>query len=750
MSRAGETSSLASLPVNSVYGWGHGNQSIMRVVFPIEATGNGSGHAPANVHPRSICINPTAIACAKYHNVAITADGRVYTWGLHSESLGVENATVGPRNIGSEWATASEGRRPRSNSISSSTVAVSAASSPQLVVGMLPENGGGKAVAVSASESHTAVVTSDGHLFTWGTSVGNNILGHKGVKWQPSPRKVQRVHRAVGVAAAKEHTVLLMATTFPSLPSLRRDLSHVSQHGNNPLTLQECSAIEISRNVDLFNVVPIALIAQRLDSRPLIDFCDEFIRKNLDGVLAVGTKSDFASFLSSGMTAFAGRIRIRYERDGVFHPFLYDLANSKTWVDDSHALLRDYAIISQRNKVKRRSRREKHSCSARQVGAQDFPGNKTQLVIQTVAETEVALIAKDAGPSSVAEESNHDYLQVKRKLFVEKAPDNCPKFHCEVCNVFCPDCDSYTLHMNGRKHRNRLTHARAKEEKQVAESMMEMKRMMLMWKTSEKDDIGKTFSHERDTMNCETSTEVKKLRSAWTKNTAICERKGRSKSFQEILNEEQQKSSNPTKNSNGSSSTAAATIRPLGFTQTIASVAFDPTKIPTTVAHAIKPTPPSSLPGGQFFPLSAFMKKGSERNRVETSGSAGASWGPRQAVAKDGNGWGLSSVNKGTVGSQHAKKSFSLIQQEEEAIRSNEDHMCHIRGNHWFVQQRERAASIGEIQEQEEKDREMQALIEEQRQIENDILMKSKQRRSDAKRNRKKQGKHLKYPTTNT
>ena len=31
--------------------------------------------------------------------------------------------------------------------------------SPQLVTGMLPENGGGLAIAVSASENHTAVLT---------------------------------------------------------------------------------------------------------------------------------------------------------------------------------------------------------------------------------------------------------------------------------------------------------------------------------------------------------------------------------------------------------------------------------------------------------------------------------------------------------------------------------------------------------------------------------------------------------------
>jgi len=67
------------------------------------------------------------------------------------------------------------------------------------------------------------------------------------------------------------------------------------------LSLQECTAVEISRNVDLFNVLPIATVSLRLNCRPLMSFCDEFIRKNLDGVMAVGNKNDFATFISSSM-----------------------------------------------------------------------------------------------------------------------------------------------------------------------------------------------------------------------------------------------------------------------------------------------------------------------------------------------------------------------------------------------------------------------------------------------------------------
>lgn len=744
-----ETTSLATMPVNSVYGWGHGNHSVMRVVFPSGATAGNN----VSVNARSSCINPTAIACAKYHNVAITVDGRVYTWGLHSESLGTNNGTVGLKHADSEWSVATDGRRPRSNSLTNPTpmspsASASAASAPQLVTGMLPENGGGKAIAVSASESHTAVVTSDGHLFTWGTSVGNNILGHKGVKWQPSPRKVQRVHRTVGVAAAKEHTVLLMATTFPPL--------NESSHGNQALTLQNCAAIEISRNVDMFNVIPTALIARRLGSLPLINFCDEFIRKNLDGVLAVGNKNDFASFLSCSRTALVGRIRIGHERDGTFHPFLYDIANSKNWADGSQALLKEYAIAPQRSKVKRRTRREKHPSrpvDCTEENAQHV-AEKINVATQTVAKkVEVALKSKKASTPHVAKSNKGDQLQVQRQLFPEKAEskvaaaDNTPKFCCDVCNVVCPDSDSYTLHMNGRKHRNRLAHASAEEEKKVAESMMATKRKVMMMKISGDGVIGKSVENDQVTMDCKSPIEIKKSICAWANyNTSSpleqpSERRERSKSFQEIVNEQQQRSSILAM----SSKTPIATKRPSGSVRSNNAVAFNPAQTQNTFAYGMKTPPPISSPVPSL-PLSAFMKKGSERRPVETLDCIGATWGARQTITKDnskpGKGWGVLPAQKNTVGPQHSSttKSFSEIQQEEEALRSNEDHMCHIKGNHWYVQQRERAASIGEIQDQEEKDKEMQLFIEEQRRIENDIRAQAKQMQRDAKRNRKKQG----------
>ena len=225
---------------NAIYEWGHGNHVPIRVHFECynkAAKGkNDSSHRSSSFGSSSFSRmpNPTAIACARYHNVAITSDGMVYTWGLHEESLGRSNSNKSVK----------QQQQQRRNS------------SPQLVSGMLPEKGGGFAVAVDASGSHTAVVCSNGSLFTWGTTDGNYVLGHEGVRWQPNPKRVPGVHRAVDVAVAKEHTILLIGTSFPTVSKNKRLLN-----------LDVLASYKVAEYVDLFNVIPILMIAERTQVR---------------------------------------------------------------------------------------------------------------------------------------------------------------------------------------------------------------------------------------------------------------------------------------------------------------------------------------------------------------------------------------------------------------------------------------------------------------------------------------------------
>jgi len=697
---------------------------------------------------RSICTNPVAIACAKYHNVAITADGRVYSWGMHSESLGIEkkkSSVVTPSKANDfEWTTSEGHRRQRSQSIgssSSSSASSAKISSPQLVVGMLPENTrSGHAVAVSASESHTAVVTSDGHLYTWGTSHDNDVLGHKGVRWQPIPRRVGRVHRAVGVAAGKEHTVLLMGVSFPPLPfrrscgALLAAESSVGKDRCQPLSLQDCASRNVARNVDLFNVIPVALIAHRLNSRSLMSFCDEFVRRNLDGVLAVGNKNDFSTFLSSRAIVGARN----FESDGPFHPFLYHLANSKGWMANGRSLL-NRCVGSRLLRSKKQGKRTKREDQGKSVVKTAKPANERTRILKeeekpNMKETETVRPNENEEPHT------------PRKLFQEKMTKGNAtptKYHCDVCGISCPDSDSYTFHINGRKHRNRLMHAKSEEEKKVAESMMAMKRMQLM-------ENGSFACHDPRIEEVKDPSETIAAKSAWSTPKATAtpvvakrssEKKPRSKSFQDILQEEHKRSSEAQAKF---PSPIASKPRALSSTGAVATFPMKLYPQPAIAYSVKKPSPLTAQ--GQSVPLSAFMKK-SAPPMQDAMSSIGANWGAKSNKNNSGVSWGATAPKRKPVLLKKAQaapskmKSFSEIQQEEEAKANKEDHMCRIDGNQWFVQQRERAASIGEIQENEKRDQEMQEMIEEQKQIEEEIMRRVKQEENARKQQDKKKKK---------
>jgi alpha-tubulin suppressor-like RCC1 family protein len=256
--------------LNTVYTWGHGNPHPIQVKF-FDVSRRSS-------KPQSFLLprvpNPIHIACAKHNCAAITVDGRVYNFGIRAESLK-----------------------------SSSTVPSLVEATP--VPGMDDQ----MAVAVSASDQHIAVVTATGHLYTWGSSTDNHVLGHEGRKWQPSPKQVPGVHRAVAVAVAKEHTVLLLGTCFPKIPK-----------SLDPPSLEILAARQICQHMDIFNVIPIAIMANRIHCPLLQDYCDRFIQENLDAVLAYARKSELDVYLNECLADS----RVIIERDMPIHPWILE------------------------------------------------------------------------------------------------------------------------------------------------------------------------------------------------------------------------------------------------------------------------------------------------------------------------------------------------------------------------------------------------------------------------------------------
>lgn len=302
----------STLPVNVIYSWGHGNHVPSKVHFSGRSQNNANNNTNWEENHRhkqysGNLINPIAIACARYHNAAITEHGLVYTWGFHTETLGTANTSS---MCSPSTTSKAKKQSPFDNSLAT----------PQLVEAMLPENGGGFAVSVSASENHTAVLTDTGALYTWGATHGPNILGHEGVRWQPDPKKVPGLYRGVAVASAKEHFVVLVGTTFPPTP-LPSELER-------PPSLQDMAARCLTEFVDLFNVLPILISAERAQNETLIQYCLEFCQRNLDAVLNLGQRSIMDCYLTEQLQANVFPILDEYEkkeeRDARCHPIIKD------------------------------------------------------------------------------------------------------------------------------------------------------------------------------------------------------------------------------------------------------------------------------------------------------------------------------------------------------------------------------------------------------------------------------------------
>ena len=297
-------------------------------------------------------------------------------------------------------------------------------------------------------------------------------------------------------------------------------------------------------------------------------------------------------------------------------------------------------------------------------------------------------------------------------------------------------------------------HAEAAEEKSVAESMMAMKRMQLVEKGG---DEHARVTLERDTKRNDKSS------IAWGAQHAnfsgglapMTPQKG--KSFQDILKEEQNKMTTVAASRNTMESLPHMGMKsPASLTPAKTKSAF--VSSPAPGRHS-KSTPLSAHASGASPTLGSFLARKAEPKHDGLSG-IGASWGATP-ISKSRNSnlnWGMkqpaTKTSPITAQSPSKMRSFSEIQKEEEALRNNEDHMCRIDGNQWFVQQRERAASIGEIQQEEQQEQEMLDLIEEQKQIEMAIMKsleeekaakmmkkQKKEKQNQHRRNKKKQPK---------
>ncbi|XP_073309089.1 uncharacterized protein [Primulina huaijiensis] len=121
------------------------------------------------------------ISAAKFHSVAVSSCGEVYTWGFG------RGGRLGHPDF----------------DIHSGQAAVI---TPRQVTSGL---GARRVKAIAAAKHHTVVATEGGEVFTWGSN-REGQLGYTSVDTQPIPRRVSSLKaRIVAVAAANKHTVVV-------------------------------------------------------------------------------------------------------------------------------------------------------------------------------------------------------------------------------------------------------------------------------------------------------------------------------------------------------------------------------------------------------------------------------------------------------------------------------------------------------------------------------------------------------------
>lgn len=194
-------------------------------------------------------VDIVQISCAPNHSIALAASGAVYTWG-HSES-----------------ALSHPPKKARQRTGGNSAVP----GAPQKV----DLSRFGPITSICASQDHCAVVTLAGDLVTWGGGA-QGVLGHgQENTWQPSPKRVNGVKKAVAVATGHQHTVVLVAPAIPSTAVMTTE----------PTSLRALSQRRIAEWLDLSNCATIYKHAETHDTRELRAFCLDYLRRNWDAML---------------------------------------------------------------------------------------------------------------------------------------------------------------------------------------------------------------------------------------------------------------------------------------------------------------------------------------------------------------------------------------------------------------------------------------------------------------------------------
>ena len=168
---AGTIHSCALTAAGSVWSWGNGRWGRL-----------GHGDEQDQLLPKKIEAfagqRVVAVSAGEEHNLAVTADGAVWSWGFNGR-----------------WGRLGHGD-----------------GQDQLLPKKIEALAGRHTIAVSAGQDHSLAITADGSAWSWGFG-GIGRLGHGDGQDQLLPKKIEALagRRVVAVAAGRMHSVALTA-----------------------------------------------------------------------------------------------------------------------------------------------------------------------------------------------------------------------------------------------------------------------------------------------------------------------------------------------------------------------------------------------------------------------------------------------------------------------------------------------------------------------------------------------------------
>ncbi len=337
-------------------------------------------------------------------------------------------------------------------------------------------------------------------------------------------------------------------------------------------------------------------------------------------------------------------------------------------------------------------------------------------------------------------------------------------FFCDICGVKCSDKSNFILHQNGRKHRNKVALLAEIEKEKTAAAIRQKQQIELMnsapvFTPPSKKSVKNAWGTPSSQPNYKLPPPPHPVLAQVSLSPAHRPQKGALSASPKLR---PPSSLSPTLKTPGKEIGGAKSKKahpnliaksPSPAASSFIAILREQESANTTANGGIKQSPaslnwnaspkstrciPKSMYSNPSPPLTpGITKKSEERSQSMSLADFLTPKKPKAAASPAAAPWLKGPVNTPQPLQTPNTKSIAQIQAEEETLRSKQDKSYGTGGGSWYVERRERAESVLEIQKLAQEDLERRLLVEEQLQIEAQIRAENDRRLQLEKENPK-------------